>query len=75
MRKSLWITLAVMVVAIAAPIANADSFTPTFTTNGCSGTCFLLTAPDVTFPSPTTIDVTFDGPTMSVAIPVPLGRF
>jgi hypothetical protein len=73
MRKSVWIMLAVLLVAIGAPNARADAFTPVFTTNGCSGTCLLPTAPDVTFPSPTTMDVTFgntsDGTITSVAIP------
>ena len=68
MRK-LWLVLAVMVVAVSAPNAHGDSFSPVFTTTGCTGTCLLPTAPDVTFPSPTTIDVTFDGVTSSVAIP------
>ena len=31
MRKSLWITLAVLLVAIGAPLAHADSFTYTYT--------------------------------------------
>jgi hypothetical protein len=61
MQKSLWIILAVLLVAIGAPNAHADSFTPIFTTDGCSGTCALPTALDVTFPSPTTIDVTYLG--------------
>jgi hypothetical protein len=59
----------VFALCFAVPNASADSFTPIFTTFGCSGTCLLPTALDVTFPSPTTIDVTFDGLTESVAIP------
>jgi PEP-CTERM motif len=59
MRKSLWIMLAALLVAIAAPSAHADSFTATFS---CSGTCVggTPTAPDVTFPAPV-IDVTWNG--------------
>jgi hypothetical protein len=57
MRKSLWIMLAVLLVAIAAPNAYADSETPTFT---CTGTCLSTpTAPAVTFPSPT-LDITWN---------------
>jgi PEP-CTERM motif len=70
MRKSLWIMLAVLLVAIGAPSAHADSYTPIFTTTGCSGTCALPTALDVTFPSPATIDVTYVGFfTETVSIP------
>ena len=62
-----------LLVVIAAPSAHADSFAPIFTTNGCTGTCLLPTALDVTFPSPTTMDVTFGhfggGTITSVAIP------
>jgi hypothetical protein len=48
-------------LCFAAPNAHADSFTPVFNTVGCTGTCHLPTAPDVTFPAPTTMKVTFDG--------------
>jgi hypothetical protein len=37
MRKSLWIILAVMVVAISAPYASADSITPTLDSGSPSG--------------------------------------
>jgi hypothetical protein len=58
MRKFLWATLAVLFVTITAPSAHADSYAATFT---CAGTCaFLPTASDVSFPAPTTIDVTWD---------------
>jgi hypothetical protein len=58
MRKSLWIMLAALLVAVAAPSARADSFTATFS---CSGTCVggTPTAPDVSFPAPV-IDVTWN---------------
>jgi len=59
----------VCALCFAAPNAQGDSFTPVFTTTGCFGTCLLPTAPDVTFPSPTTIDVTFAGLSQVVAIP------
>jgi len=59
----------VFALCFAAPNANADSYTPIFTTTGCTGTCALPTAPDVTFPSPTTIDVTLLGQTTLFNIP------
>jgi hypothetical protein len=59
MRKSLWIILTVLVVAVAAPVAHADSFTATFTCNTpCTST---PTAPDVSFPAPTFLSETWDG--------------
>ena len=58
MRKFLWATLTVLFVTITAPSAHADTYAATFT---CAGTCaFLPTASDVSFPAPTTIDVTWD---------------
>ena len=57
MRKSSWIVLALLVVC-SAPVAHADTFTPTFTcTSGCTTP---PTAPDVTFPSPA-LTITFQG--------------
>jgi hypothetical protein len=59
-------------LSFAAPNAQADSFTPVFNTSTCFnrlGPCPLPIAPDVTFPSPTTIDVTFAGLSQVVAIP------
>jgi hypothetical protein len=71
MRKnSKWVVLAVLLVAIGAPNAQADSYTPTFT---CTGTCVSLpTAPGVTFPSPTTIQVTWNGFLFDIPIVNPL---
>ena len=69
MRKSLWIMLAVLLAAIVAPSAQADSFTVDFTTTGCTAPCLLPSAADVMFPSPTTMDVTFDGLMTAVTIP------
>jgi hypothetical protein len=77
MRKSLWIMLAALLVAIAAPSARADSFTATFS---CSGTCVggTPTAPDVTFPAPV-IDVTWNGLLFQITLlydaPSPLDDF
>jgi hypothetical protein len=69
MRKLLWIVLTVLVLAVGAPIAHADSFEPFFTTMGCVGVCPLATATDVEFPAPTTMDVTFDSLSAVVSIP------
>ena len=60
MRRSLWIIVGVLFVVIGATNAYADSFTPTFT--GCTGACVQscqVVLPDVSFPSPTTIQVTW----------------
>lgn len=60
MRKSLWIILIVLFAAIGAPNARADSFAASFTCT--SITCGILpTASDVSFPTPTTINITFAG--------------
>ena len=60
MRKLLPAVVAILFLAVIAPNVRADSVsTVTFTTDGCSGACTLPTATDVTFPSPTTMDVTF----------------
>ena len=50
MRKTLWIILAVLIVAIGAPSAHADSiYVGTFT---CDSPCASVpTSPEVTFPS------------------------
>ncbi len=54
MRRSLWAILTAVLVAIGVPNAHADSpgvYTVTFT---CIDACVTpLTAPDVSFPSPT----------------------
>lgn len=71
MRKLLWIILTVLVLAVGAPIAHADSYEPFFTTMGCVGVCALPTATDVVFPAPTTMDVTFDS--LSAVVTIPLG--
>lgn len=59
MRKTLWlIPVLLLFVAIGAPNAHADLFHPTFT---CTGTCSVAppTAPNVSFPSPTSITETW----------------
>lgn len=67
-RKSLWIIITVLLVAIGAPNAHADSYHPTFT---CIGYCASTpTAPNVLFPSPTTIAETWDGVLLNVSIPM-----
>jgi hypothetical protein len=63
MRKSLWIMLAVLLVAVGAPNAHADSFSVTFTSFGPPPT-----AMDVTFPSPT-LDITWQGTAFTFAFP------
>ncbi len=59
MRKAIWVVpVLLLFAAIGAPNAYADSYTPTFT---CTDTCVSLpTAPAVSFPSPTTIQETWD---------------
>jgi hypothetical protein len=60
MRKPLWIIVPALFVAIGALNARADSYTATF---ACSGPCAggTPTAPDVSFPGPTSITETWDG--------------
>ncbi len=69
MRKLLWIILAVLAVlfvAIGAPNAHADTFPATFT---CTGTCVSVpTAPDVSFPSPTTLTENWNTFTFAVGL-------
>ena len=66
MRKSLWIMLAVLVVAVA-PVAHADSFSVTFTSFGLNPVP-PPTAMDVTFPSPT-LDITWQGSAFTFTFP------
>jgi hypothetical protein len=61
MRKSVWVILAVLCVAIGAPNALADTlYTPTFTCTQAGGCTFLPTASDVSFPSPAIMLVSWD---------------
>jgi hypothetical protein len=67
MRKSLWIILAALFVAIGAPTASAETmYDATFTCypEPCAS---VPTAPDVPFPSPT-LDITLLGAFFSVAL-------
>ena len=53
MRRYLWTILIVLLVAIGAPSARADSPSLNTATLRCSDACVtLLAAPDVSFPSP-----------------------
>jgi hypothetical protein len=71
MRKSLWITLAVLVVAVGAPNAHAGSFNATFTVDPCPimlGSTCLGNTPTVNnnpivFPLPGDLSFTWDGQT------------
>ena len=63
MRKSVWIILTVLLVAVGAPNAHADSFSVTFT-----GFTPEPTASDVTFPSPT-LDIMWQGFTFLLTLP------
>ena len=62
MRKSFWIILAVLFVAVSAPKADADTFDATFTItnlNSSCATCEIIpsaTGP-VVFPAPTPISI------------------
>jgi PEP-CTERM motif-containing protein len=57
MRKPLWI-IPLLFAGLGAPSARADTFNATFI---CIGACVSTpTALDVTFPSPTTMTVTWD---------------
>jgi hypothetical protein len=73
MRKSLWIVPVLLLsAAIGVPNAHADSFRPTFITLSCLGACLPQpTAPDVSFPSPTTITVTWNGFIFLLPLPAP----
>jgi len=55
-------------LCLGASNAHADSYTAIFTCTYCS---FKPTAPDVSFPSPTTIMETWDGYSMAVPLPSP----
>jgi len=60
----------VFALSFAAHNAHADTFTPVFNTTGCfAGPCTLPTAPEVTFPSPTTMTATLFGLSQLVIIP------
>ena len=71
MKKSLWI-IALLFVVIGTPNAHATPYKVTFT---CAGFCAggTPTAPDVSFPSPTTITETWDGFTLTFTLAAPPG--
>ena len=65
----------VFALSFTAHNAHADTFTPVFNTTGClAGPCDLPTAPEVTFPSPTTMTVTLFGLSELVIIPAVSSR-
>lgn len=67
MRKTFCIISVLLISAIGAPRAHADSYNPTFT---CSGTCVSIpTAPAVSFPAPTTITETWDSLVFTITLP------
>jgi hypothetical protein len=68
MRKSLWsIPVLLLFIAVAAPNAHANTlYAATFT---CQAPCGSLpTAPNVLFPAPATIDVTYDLTPFSITL-------
>jgi hypothetical protein len=67
MRRALWVVLTVLFVAIGVPNSHADSFTPIFTCGLCVST--LPTAPDVSFPAPVTIDITWENTLFVFSLP------
>ncbi len=71
MRKSVWIILTAVFVAIAAPNAHADTFTATFTCTQAGGCSFLPTALAVSFPSPTSITETWGPFVGTIPLPAP----
>lgn len=74
MKKLLCVVPALLVFAmIGAPNAHADSYTPTFTCAGFTDNCYgqgPATAPNVTFPGPTNLDLTYDSDTFNLTLPV-----
>jgi hypothetical protein len=70
MRKSLLITIVLLLfAALGAPNAYAQTYSPIFT---CTGICGSLpTATDVSFPSPTSITVTWESMIYTLALPSP----
>ena len=76
MRKAMWVILAALLVAVAAPFARADSVTFVCTNDnqnpGDGPPCLVAapTAPDVTFStSGTTLDITWNSQTFDITMP------
>jgi hypothetical protein len=70
MRKALLLIPLLFVVIIGAPNADATSYTATFT---CTGVCAggTPTAPNVSFPAPTTISETWDSVVFTLVLSSP----
>lgn len=66
MRRALWI-LAVLFMATIAPSSHADSYTSIFTCTLC--TTASPTAPDVSFPAPITLDITWENTLFDFSLP------
>lgn len=68
MRKTMWMILTLLLGAIVAPCARADSVTfACVATEFVSCTVAAPTAPDVTFPSPTLV-ITWDSQTFDLTL-------
>ena len=74
MRKTLSIIpVLLLFTAIGGPCAHADTlYTATFTCDPSITCSSLPTAPDVSFPSPTTITVTWNGLVFPILLPSPV---
>ena len=67
MRRPLRMILAVLFAALGVPSSHADSFTPIFT---CFTACAATpTAPDVSFPAPLVMDVTWENMVFDFSLP------
>ena len=66
MRKSSWIILTLLLVAVTAPNAQAQTYDVTFVCTDITCGSPDPTAPAVTFPTPTTIDITYEGQSVPV---------
>jgi phospholipase/lecithinase/hemolysin len=67
MRRPLRMILAVLFMALGVPSSHADSFTPIFT---CFTACAATpTAPDVSFPAPLVMDVTWENMVFDFSLP------
>jgi hypothetical protein len=71
-RKPLrMIILAVLLVAVGAPRSLADTFTPTFLCPSPDDCFSVPTAPNVTFPGPITMEVTWADTLFDFTLPFP----
>ena len=70
MRKAMWMILTLVLGAIAVPCAHADGVSFTCVpTESAPCTVAAPTAPNVTFPTPTTLVITWDGQTFDITLP------